>query len=49
VSAEERSSTLVIAEEFCGDCGRSIGYDLRPLTLRCGLCQIIHDERTATT
>lgn len=28
----------VIAEEFCGDCGESIGYDLRPLTLRCAKC-----------
>lgn len=31
----------VIAEEFCGDCGESIGYDVRPLTLRCDLCEAL--------
>lgn len=35
----------LIAEEFCGDCGCSIGYDLRPLTLRCEVCQAIWDAQ----
>jgi RNA polymerase-binding transcription factor DksA len=39
------SEVVVIEEEFCGDCGRSIGYDLRPLALRCVVCQMIHDAR----
>lgn len=37
----------VIEEEFCGGCGRSIGYDLRPLTLRCPVCQMIKESRDA--
>jgi hypothetical protein len=35
----------VIAEEFCGDCGESIGYDVRPFTVRCEVCQAIFDAQ----
>jgi len=37
----------LIVEEFCGDCGESIGYDLQPLTLRCPLCSLIWEAENA--
>lgn len=35
----------LIAEEFCGGCGRSIGFDVRPFTIRCEICQMIFDKQ----
>lgn len=37
----------LIAEEFCGGCGESIGFDVQPLTLRCSLCSLIEEDTDA--
>ncbi len=39
------SEPHVIAPEFCGGCGEFMGYDLRPLTLLCPLCDLIEKAK----
>jgi hypothetical protein len=41
VALPTTAESYLIAEEFCGGCGESIGFDVQPLTLRCPLCSLI--------